>query len=256
MSNRRRTAAPRRPRGAPADRKPRQEIPTGTLPETLTALMAISSAEPVHGADLPQPDSIRWREGLLPAPRSVFADADVEAAIAFIISTGLVDRLNAWIADGKKKPGRPSRTSVLAVLVAMWLAAQDGRGMLVTGFRDILFHRISPAMQAALGVEDTDVPTDWRKRLLFDRAAAASVRRTLHRMLDRVDPSVYPKNRIRSWMDLDGLARDIPTDEQQRLQTALDWVCNQILHASFMAMPERLRRQYRGSAQGLGKVVT
>jgi hypothetical protein len=244
----RRTTRPRRARGAPPGRKPRQEIPTGSIAEILATLRAVTAAGPVHGPDLPKPESIRWRAGLLPAPRSVFPDEDVEAAIGFIASTDLIDRLNKWIDEGKKKQGRPSRTSVLAVLVAMWLSAQDKRGMLVTGFRDILFHRISPAMQAALEVSGTEVPEDPRKRLLFDRAAATSVRRTLHRLLSQVDPSVYPKNRIRSWVDLSDLARDIPTDEQQRLQTALDWVCSQILHASFMAMPEPIRRQYRGSA--------
>ncbi|PWW21748.1 hypothetical protein JD79_00886 [Geodermatophilus normandii] len=61
----------------------------------------------------------------------------------------------------------------------------------------ILFHRISSEMQTRLGVRDNTCPTDPREALLFDRAAEASVRRSLHPMLNQVDPSIYPKNRRR-----------------------------------------------------------
>ena len=247
MSTRKREAS-RRARKATGGAVERQQIPTGSVADLLAGLPQVGARGPVHGVDLDAPLTITWRTEVPRAPQSRFSDRDVEAAIAFITGTGLVEFVTTRISAGKKKPGRPARTSVLAVLVAMWLAAIDGRGMLLTKFRDILFHRISPAMQDRLGVRDVDCPADLREALLFDRAAEASVRRTLHRMLNQIDPSVYPKNRRRPWTELHSLARNLSEDEQQEMQNRLDWVCNQMLDAAFQALPPRIRRQYRGSA--------
>jgi hypothetical protein len=247
MSTRKREAS-RRARKATGGAVERQQIPTGSVADVLAALPQIGDRGPVHGTDLDAPLTIAWRTEVPRAPHARFSDKDVEAAIAFITATGLVDFFTTRITAGKKKSGRPARTSVLAVLVAMWLAAVDGRGMLLTKFRDILFHRISPAMQDRLGVRDTACPTDPREALLFDRAAEASVRRTLHRMLNQVDPSIYPKNQRRPWTELQALARNLSEDEQQQMQNRLDWVCNQMLDAAFHALPRRIRRQYGGSA--------
>jgi hypothetical protein len=249
MSPRKRKGdAARRARKATGGAVERQQIPTGSVSEVLAALPQIGDRGPMHGPDLDVPPTIAWRTEVPRAPQSRFSDKDVDAAVAFIIATGLVEFFTTRINAGKKKPGRPARTSVLAVLVAMWLAAIDGRGMLLTKFRDILFHRISPAMQTRLGVRDTTCPTDPREALLFDRAAEASVRRTLHRMLNQIDPSIYPKNRRRPWTELHALARTLSEDEQQETQARLDWVCNQMLDAAFQTLPRAIRRQYRGSA--------
>lgn len=247
MSNRKREAA-RRARKATGGAVARQQIPTGSVADVLAALPRISDRGPVHGTDIDAPLTIAWRTEVPRAPHARFTDKDVEAAVAFINGTGLVEFFTSRITAGKKKPGRPARTSVLAVLVAMWLAAIDGRGMLLTKFRDLLFHRISPAMQDRLGVRDTTCPSDPRAALLFDRAAEASVRRTLHRMLNQIDPSIYPKNQRRPWTELQALARNLSEDEQQQMQNRLDWVCNQMLDAAFQTLPAPIRRQYRGSA--------
>jgi len=247
MSARKGQAA-RRARKATGGAIARQQIPTGSVTDLLAALPQIGDRGPIHGPDLDAPLTITWRTEGPRATQSRFSDKDVQAAVAFITATGLVDFFTTRINAGKKKPGRPARTSVLAVLLAMWLAANDGRGMLLTKFRDVLFHRISPAMQTLVGVRDTTCPNDPREALLFDRAAEASVRRTLHRMLNQIDPSIYPKNRIRPWTELQALARNLSEDEQQDMQNRLDWVCNQMLDAAFQTLPRPIRRQYRGSA--------
>ncbi|MGY1845455.1 hypothetical protein [Modestobacter sp. SYSU DS0875] len=195
------------------------------------------------------PATITWRADVPCAIRPQFCDADVEWAITFLARTGLVEFFTDQINAGKKKPGRPARTTVEAVLVAMWLSALDGRGMLITQFRDVLFHRISPAMQTRLAVRGATCPAKdaTPAALRWDRAAEASVRRTLHRMLTQIDPSIYPKNRRRSWTELRALARTLSDEQQQQMQNRLDWVCNQMLDTAFKTLPRRIRRQYRGS---------
>src|SRR5215212_2398383 len=124
MSSRTRKSS--RSRKATKQSPARQQIRTGSVGDVLAALPAMTGVGgPVHGPDLDAPLSIAWRTEVPRAPQSRFTDRDVEAAIQFITSTGLVEFFTARINATKKKPGRPARSSVLAVLVAMWLAAID-----------------------------------------------------------------------------------------------------------------------------------
>jgi hypothetical protein len=177
-----------------------------------------------------------------------FTDKHVEWVIGFIEGTGLPaffdDRINA----GKKKAGRPGRVSVLGVLVALWLCAETGRGMLALHMRDVLFHQISPAMQDKIGIRADAVPSAPDKRLAYDLSSVACVSRRFRLMLSHIDPSPLPKNRRTAWEDLHRLKRDLAVDDMERLQASLDWVCNQMLEAAWRTLPRAVRRQYRGNA--------
>ena len=120
--------------------------------------------------------------------------------------------------------------------------------MLITQFRDVLFHRISPTMQARLGVLATTIPHDRQEALRWNEAAEISVRRTLHRFLAQINPSPYRPNRKSTWTNVHATARDLTDDQIATLQGRLDWVCNQMLHTAFEHLPRKVRRNYRGSA--------
>ncbi|TYP87134.1 hypothetical protein [Blastococcus xanthinilyticus] len=189
-----------------------------------------------------------WRSSGPESHLPQFTDKHVEWVIAFIEKTGLPAFFNDKINAGKKKAGRPGRVSILGVLVALWLCAETGRGMLALHMRDVLFHQISPAMQDKIGIRADAVPSAPDKRLAYDLSSVACVSRRFRLMLSHIDPSPLPKNRRMAWEDLDRLKRDLAVDDMERLQASLDWVCNQMLEAAWRTLPRAVRRQYRGNA--------
>jgi hypothetical protein len=189
-----------------------------------------------------------WRSSGPESHLPRFTDEHVEWVIAFIDKTGLPAFFNDKINADKKKAGRPGRVSVLGVLVALWLCAETGRGMLALHMRDVLFHQISRAMQDKIGIRADVAPSAPDKRLAYDLSSVACVSRRFRLMLSHIDPSPLPKNRRMAWDDLDRLKRDLAVDDMERLQASLDWVCNQMLEAAWRELPRAVRRQYRGSA--------
>ena len=189
-----------------------------------------------------------WRSSGPESHLAQFTDEHVEWVISFITKTGLPAWFTNQINAGKKKAGRPGKVSVLGVLVALWLCAETGRGMLALHMRDVLFHQISPKMQGEIGIRADLVPSAPDKRHAYDLSTVACVSRRFRTMLSHIDPSPLPKNRRMAWPDVERLSRDLATDDIERLQARLDWVCNQMLEGAWRTLPRAVRRQYRGSA--------
>lgn len=185
----------------------------------------------------------------LPTPRKVItrlSDEDVETAIEFIKRSQIGDYLAQRHNAGKKKEGRPALVPVVALLVAMQLAVRDNRPLLLTEIRDILCFRISPAMRNLLDVKIPQKATsDVRK---WEVTTARAVGRAFHRLLASIDPSIHPKNRIRTWDEVDRLKKDLTVEEQTERATALDWVCNQLLEAAYQQLPPEVRQRQAKNA--------
>lgn len=189
-----------------------------------------------------------WRESGPEHHLAQFKDEHVEWVLNLLDETGLADWFDEKINAAKEKSGRPGTVSCLGILVALWLCAETGRGMLSLHMRDVLFHQISDKMKAKIGIRIQDVPPEPDKRLAYDLNTVACVRRRFRTMLLQIDPSPLPKNRRMPWQDLEQMSRDLQTDDMERLQAGLDWVCNQMLEAAWRQLPVRIRQQYTGSA--------
>jgi hypothetical protein len=231
----------------------RQKIRKATAAPSMTVADFGTRLAELGGQAWPEEDLLNhegdmWRSSGPESHLPQFTDEHVERVIAFINTTGLPTFFTDLIDAGKRKAGRPSHVSVLGILVALWLCAETGRGMLALHMRDVLFHQISPAMQDQIGIRADAVPSTPEQRLAYDLRSVASVSRRFRLMLSHIDPSPLPKNRRMAWADLDRFSRDLAVDDMERLQASLDWVCNQMLEAAWRTLPRAVRRQYRGSA--------
>lgn len=218
----------------------RQVLVTGTVDDVVATFPA-------------QPDTEAL---LLDAPEVVhtrFSDRTVEQSIAFIRKTGIVEYVETLAAAQKAKAGRPALITFMALLVAMHLAVRDGRPLLLTELRNILHLRLSPVMQRLLDINPDPQPNAGPEAVKWDERTSATVRRAFHRLLSPIDPSVLPKNRERTWDEVQRLKKDLTVAEQNARAGALDWVCNQMLEAAYQQLPQQVRD--RAVAQGLGYCI-
>lgn len=194
-------------------------------------------------------------------------DGQVERAIRVVRLTGLVpffeDRLcpvPVRRPDGTvhSKGGRPrTAITVEALLVAMLLAAVEGKAMHVKTWSVLMHRRLSPAMRARLGVvrevpDSLDgsasaaphVKTDDRHDRL---AARKQVERLFHALIAPIDPSPLPKNKVLTKAELEKVAKPLTAAQVAERQDLLDWVTGRILEATFLLLPRPVRRAWKGS---------
>ncbi len=225
------------PTGVATVREVRQIVPTGTVAD-VAALMP------------PRPNTDDIVLGIPEEVTTEFKDRTVEAAIAFIDKAGFVGFVDDAYAAMKVKKGRKALLSTRAVMVGMQLAVRDDRPLLLTEIRTILFSRISPRMQRILDIPDDPRPTGQVELRMWKERTAVLVRRAFHRMLAPIDPSVMPKNRIISADDALPLKKALSMEEQQARVVALDWVCNQIVEAAYLQLPQRVRDRHQAKTPG------
>jgi hypothetical protein len=230
----------------------RQKIRKATAAPSVTVEQFRTRLAELGGQEWPEEptehEGNAWRTSGPESHLAQFTDEHVEWVISFLNKTGLPAWFTSQIDAGKKKAGRPGKVSVLGILVALWLCAETGRGMLALHMRDVLFHQISPQMQTEIGIRADVAPSAPDKRLAYDLSSVACVSRRFRSMLSHIDPSPLPKNRRMAWPDVERLSRDLATDDIESLQARLDWVCNQMLEGAWRTLPRAVRRQYRGSA--------
>ncbi len=66
-------------------------------------------------------------------------------------------------------------------------------------------------------------------------------------MIDPVDPSPLPKNRVLSKAELATLVKPLTGQEMADRQARLDMVTGRILEATWLMLPRRVRRAWKGS---------
>lgn len=201
-----------------------------------------------------------WREEDTLRKTTPISDETILDCIAFIKKTRLVPSFDKKIREQKGNMGRPNRFTVESLLVALWWCATERQPLHLHEIARVLTVRISPAMAERLGIrrETKWVPVEKRHRASeaartgtgqatshTDLAAAARSVGTLSKhMLSAVDPSVLPKNKMLPHADLLAAKRDVSEADRKQRQAALDWVCNEILQATFVGLPTAARRQW------------
>jgi len=171
-------------------------------------------------------------------------DAQVEAAVTVIDSTGICAQIDRWRAEDRERAdqgpgGRPGSLSDRAVLVVLLLLALEHSPLLVTRMAETLAHRLSDAAKARLGIT-----TDGTK-------STASYNRTwraVHSLLSVIDPFPGPRNRLftkTEWADIIA-ARD--PEDAARKQVRIDWVANRLIEATIQMVPRDVRRRWKGNA--------
>lgn len=219
----------------------RQTIPNGMVAE-LRSMLAAVVALPTINPDDPETAFLVGRD------LTRFTDEQALKVIEIIDATGTVEWLVERIYPGGKRMGRPTRVSIRALMVAILLSVLDYKGTLLTAFRDVLFHRLSRAIQDELGITPLIRSAVNRTNERRDRAAYAATRRTFVRLMTALDPTIHAKGRKRTWEELDASKRDLTVEEQQELQAALDAFVTRLLTATMALLPSSSREMYDGSA--------
>lgn len=225
-------------------RNSRRLLPTGTVGEYKAMLPPQpANARPMTGPAMPVADATAAPQEYPHRIYQRITDKDVLTARRMMRESGIVTFLDDMVQAKKVSVGPHVRVTVEALLVAMWLAANTNRPMLLTEFRDILFHCITPPMRKMLNVRDgrvarSTVPSKFRK---WNKTSAKAVGETFRRMSAVIDPSdeITQRKQV-TWeqMKFRGL-----TDEQMTaLQALLDWVCAQVVLVTYQTLPESVRR--------------
>jgi len=127
--------------------------------------------------------------------RGAISDDEVTEALALIDRSGMAVWLEAELGASRRRPGRPRRISVKALLCALLLLATDDRPLHLSGATEVLFLRLSEQAKATLGVKGQ--AADRRSFL----ARYRQVRYLFGAISSVLDPSGLIKN------------RRLPTDE-------------------------------------------
>lgn len=222
----------------------RQNIPNPTLPEIqatqIRHLPTLVDVEAVEQDEVADRDAQPVTD-LLGRIVHKFSERHVEHSRNFILRTRIVELTDNLHHGTKIKTGRTALINTLAILTALHLLVRDDKPLLITEIRDVLYLRLNPNMQRLLGVRPDPRPAggialdQWKDR------THARVARAFHRFLDTIDPSVLPKNRIRTWDEINDLALDLTVEEVQERRAALTWVANRFLEIAYLDLPQSVR---------------
>jgi hypothetical protein len=180
------------------------------------------------------------------AQSSVFTTEEVVTTAELIDSVPLVEHLEKWQkldAAGKGAGGRPPALNFRALLVAMLLLQKEYTPFLGTELANLFWRRLNSESRELLGIAHVRVSTDHAKeqQLWYKRA-----KNIQNRMLALIDPTPALRKRMLAEERRYQLSlRD--EDVAQTKRERLDWFCNQLLHMTWIAIPEEVRAKWKGS---------
>ncbi|MFB9315184.1 hypothetical protein [Nocardioides plantarum] len=180
--------------------------------------------------------------------RDAIKASGIDSFLTDLVANAKVEHAAAFNKTGQTKEGTPARVTIEALLVAMWLAANNAKPMLLTEFSNILFHGLSPNMRRLLDVLDGQTPRSSipGKHRQWNRSAAKVVGARFKQMTAVIDPSDEIVTRANQmWADMQ--YRGLTDDQVRQFQAHLDWVCGQLLHVAYMMLPASVRAQDDGS---------
>lgn len=156
--------------------------------------------------------------------------------------------------------GRPTEFPIIAILVALVLTAEDGKGCLATEVARTLYERMYPTSQRLLGIppltpeahhNDTtrftndSAPTELTRRERW--RAERRVRLAMHRIFTSVDPSIHPKGHAMPWTKMRELDRPLTEADIEERMDALSHLCNSLLHTPLELLPVSVRSKMRSA---------
>jgi len=169
--------------------------------------------------------------GLPPAGGGI-SDEMVGFAAELIDRSGRAPVIEAALAH---RTGRPRPLPARAVLTALLCLALDDRPLFLTEATRLLYHQISDASRALLGVTGTAA---GRRGFL---AACRRVRYCFRAICSVMDPSGLPKNRRLSEADLKARTRPMTPAQSQAARGRLEAFLNALLEASVSVLDQEER---------------
>lgn len=123
-------------------------------------------------------------------PDGHIPDVWVSAYVRVLKASGVCEQVAAWLAEDRKATGPGGRTPVLtqkAVLVLLFILTHEHTPLLITRLAEVIEHRLSDTAKTLLGIPLAPATrTQWYHRIA----------RTLHTLLDVIDPYPGPRNRL------------------------------------------------------------
>jgi hypothetical protein len=174
----------------------------------------------------------------IPGPGTLCDDAAVAFAAELVDRSGKAPVLEAALAHAT---GRPRLLPVRAVLTALLCLALDDRPLFLTEATRLLYHQISDASRALLGVTGSAAG-----RLGF-LAACRRVRYCFHAICKVIDPSPLPKNRRLSQAELAQRTRPMTRAQAEAARGLLEAFINSLLETSISALTSEEHAAYDGS---------
>jgi hypothetical protein len=175
-------------------------------------------------------------------PDGHIPDACVFAYMRVLEVSGVCDKVAAWLEEDRKATGPGGRPAVLsqkAVLVLLFILTHEHTPLLITRLVDVIEHRLSDHAKTLLGIPLAPATrTQWYHRIA----------RTLHTLLDVIDPYPGPRNRLLTKVEHAALLASRCPQTAERKLARLDQVCNHIIESSIQVQPRRLRRRWKGNA--------
>jgi hypothetical protein len=173
----------------------------------------------------------------IPEPGTLVDDAAVAFAAELIDRSGKAPVIEAALAHAT---GRPRPLPVRAVLAALLCLALEDRPLSLSEATRLLYHQVSDASRALLGVTGTAAT----KRAFL--AACRRVRYCFHQILTVADPSALPKNRRLTQDDLKARTQPIPPGQAEAARDRLEALVNALLEASITALTDHERAAFDG----------
>jgi hypothetical protein len=173
----------------------------------------------------------------IPEPGTLLDDQTIAFAAGLIDRSGKAPVIEAALAH---RTGRPRPLPVRAVLTALLCLALDDRPLFLSGATRLLYHQISEASQALLGVTGTAAG-----RLGF-LAACRRVRYCFRAICTTMDPSPLPKNRRLSADDLAKRTKPMTPAQSQAARGRLEAFINSLLESSLSVLTGEESAAYDG----------
>jgi hypothetical protein len=191
----------------------------------------------------------------LPVGVRRFHDSQVRKVAGWLDDSPILSRILEWQEDARRSPaGRHEPFPLRTTLVVMLLAAVSNQPQLASQYTEILYLQISDTMRRELGVAESVAryqEGSVGNKTRAEKALYRQVLRSVHRLLDLMDPSPLPKGRRRTTEAFEAAVahrRDVLSNEDLALRyDRLNWFVNELIEASLRLLPRSVRRRWKGS---------
>lgn len=180
-----------------------------------------------------------WEEARAAGP---IATAYLSAAARVVDSSGVLERIHEWDRTKRKSgAGRKPDISYRGLLILFLLHIQAGYGVTYPDIASTLDSRMTLEHFEMLGIRNREADRqDWYHRTW----------RCAERLISLIDPFPMPRNKrlkAKKWAKVQA-ELESPKGKQNTAEKMerLDWLCEQLLHASVRLLPADIRSRIKG----------
>lgn len=174
--------------------------------------------------------------------RGPVATAYLNAAARVVDQSGVVERIAEWdLARKRSNAGRKPDISYRGLLILFLLHIQSGYGVTYPDIADTLDERMTFEHFEMLGIRNREADReDWYHRTW----------RCADRLIDLIDPYPMPHNKRLKPKRWAKVLAQLESPEGQRTtaekMARIDWLCEQLLHASVRLLPSEISSRIKG----------